>query len=1090
MRTKLNVILTLFLAFVVHLSYAQEKTITGNVTDQDGLPLPGVNIVVQSTTVGTQTDFDGNYTIEASVGQNLVFSYLGYSSATRSVGASNTINVQMQEDAEALEEVVVTALGIKREKQALGYATTEVKGDQVNTAKETNFMNSLSGKVAGLDIKKSSSLGGSSNIVLRGYTSVTGNNQPLFVVDGTPISNVNNSTYAADDSEASGQTTGRGGYDYGNAAMDINPEDIESVNVLKGAAASNLYGSRAANGVIIITTKTGTRNKGLGITVNSGVTMAKYDKDTFPTYQNEYGAGYGPYYSGPGGHFFEQDIDGDGIDDLTTVFTEDASFGAAFDPNLLVYQWDAFYPESPNYLTATPWIAGKHGPEQVFNTGVSLNNSISISSGTETGAFRLGYTNLDQTGIVPNSRIQRNTVDFNGSQDLSEKLTVGVKATFTKTDGRGRYGTGYDGNNLMQSFRQWHERNVDFQAQEAAYFATRRNVTWNYGGDPLTQEGLVPIFFDNPYWVLYENYETDTRNRLFGNVNLTYEMTDWLSITGRTSVDTYSELQEERHAIGSTPGSTPANLSYPSRYQRYNRDFTELNYDLLLNYDFDLTEKLSLDGVLGATARQQSVEWIRAATSGGLVVPKLYSLSNSQNLLSPPVEYAGKLKQYGFFGNASFGYGGFIYLDLSGRYDISSTLPDDSNGFFYPAISTSFVFSKLLNADWLSFAKIRANYAEVGNSTVPQRVYDSYFSPTNFTVPLFSVSGQANNRNLVNELSKSFEVGLEASFANKRAGFDVSYYKTNTTDQIFPVQVSRATGNSSKVVNSGDIENRGIEAAVFVSPVKNDNFEWTVNATWAKNTSEVISLFDGVDNVQLTSNQGGVTINATIGQPYGSIWGSNFTFLDGQRVINPDTGRYVVDATPQPIGDFNPEWKGGVSNMLRYKNLSFSFLIDVQKGGDVFSLDTWYGFATGVYDITAGLNELGNPKRDPVADGGGILLEGVNPDGSPNTTRADASTYANPLGYVRAPNALHVYDASYVKLREVTLSYKLPDNMLRNLPINNITFSLTGRNLWIIDKNMPYSDPEAGLSAGNYQGYQSSPYPSTKEYGFNVRFDF
>ncbi len=1084
MRARHKGLLTLLLALVVQFSFAQEKSVTGTVTDQNGLPLPGVNILVQGTTTGTQTDFDGNYSIEAEEGQVLVFTYIGQKEVSQTVGASNTINVQMVEDAQALDEVVVTALGIKREKQALGYATTEVKGDQVNTAKETNFMNSLSGKVAGLDIKKSSSLGGSSNIILRGYTSITGNNQPLFVVDGTPISNVTNATTAATETTGSStdQTTGRGGYDYGNAAMDINPEDIESVNVLKGAAASNLYGSRAANGVIIITTKSGSKSKGLGVTVNSGVSLAKYDKDTFPTYQNEYGAGYGPFYSGPGGYFFEQDIDGDGVDDLTTVFTEDASFGAAFDPNLLVYQWNAFYPESPQYLQATPWLAAKNGPEYIFNTGVTLNNSVSVSAGSETGSFRLGYTSLDQTGIVPNSQIQRNTVDFNGSQELSDKLTAGVKATFTKTDGRGRYGTGYDANNIMQSFRQWHQRNVDYKQQEEAYFATRRNITWNYGGDPLTEEGQVPIFFDNPYWTQYENFQTDTRNRIFGNVNLTYDAADWLSITGRTSIDTYSELREERTAVGS--------VNSPSLYRRFNQSFTELNYDLLFNYNFDLTEKLGLDGVVGATARQQRIEYIRAETSGGLVVPKLYSLSNSQNLLPPPAEYLGELKQYGFFANASFNYDSVLYLDLSGRYDYSSTLPDDNNGFFYPAISTSFVFSKLLNADWLSFAKLRANYAEVGNSTVPLRVYDSYFSPTNFTVPLFSVSGQANNRNLVNELTNSYEVGLEMSFANRRAGFDISYYKTNTTDQIFPVQVSRAVGFSSKVVNSGDIENRGIEVALNVTPVRTEDFEWTVNGTWAKNQSEVISLFDGVDNLQMGSFQGGVTINATVGEPYGSIWGGNFTFLDGQRVINPDNGRYVVDGTPQPIGDINPEWKGGISNMLRYKNLSMSFLIDVQKGGDFFSLDSWYGYATGVYDVTAGLNEIGNPKRDPVAEGGGILLEGVNPDGSPNTTRTEMNVYSHALGYVRAPQALHVWDASYVKLREVTFSYKLPSDLLKNIPLNNVTFSLVGRNLWIIDKNVPYTDPEAGLSAGNLQGYQSSPYPTAKEYGFNVRFDF
>ncbi len=1080
MRARHKGLLTLLLALVVQISFAQEKTVTGTVTDQSDLPLPGVNILVQGTTNGTQTDFDGNYSIDADEGQVLVFTYIGQKEVSQTVGANDTIDVVMEEDAQALDEVVVTALGISKQKQALGYATTQVSGDQVNTAKETNFINSLSGKVAGLDIKKSSSLGGSSNIILRGYTSLTGNNQPLFVVDGTPIGNSSNAT-ATSDLTSDDQTTGRGGYDYGNAAMDINPEDIESVNVLKGAAASNLYGSRAANGVIIITTKKGKRSKGLGVTVNSGVSLAKYDKDTFPKYQNQYGAGYGPFYeNGPGGFFSGLDVDGDGIDDLTTPFTEDASQGGAFNPNLLVYQWDAFYPESPTYLQATPWVARKHGPEYIFNTGVTLNNSVSVSAGSETGSFRLGYTSLDQSGIVPNSKIKRNSVDFNGSQELSDKLTASVKATFTKTDGKGRYGTGYDGRNIMQQFRQWNQINVDYKQQEEAYFATKRNISWNYGGNPLTPEGQAAIFFDNPYFTQYENFETDTRNRLFGNITLDYEAADWLGITARTSVDTYSELQEERLAITS--------VGVPE-YKRYNQTYTELNYDLLFNYDFDLTEKLTLDGVIGATARQNRIEWVRASTSGGLVVPRLYALSNSINLLEPSKEYLGRLKQYGFFANASFAYDGFLYLDLSGRYDISSTLPEGNSGFFYPAVSTSLVFSKLLDLPWLSLGKFRANYAQVGNSTNPYRVFDSYFSPTNFSVPLFSVSSQKSNENLVNELSDSFELGLEMSFANKRAGFDVSYYKTNTVDQIFPVTVTRATGYSSRVINSGEVQNNGVEAALFVSPVRTEDFEWRINATWAKNTSKVISLFtnettgESVDNVQLGSFQGGISINATVGEPYGSIWGSNFTYLrDGDGnitnsspIIDPDSGKYVRDATPQPIGDINPEWKGGVSNTLTYKNLSFSFLIDVQKGGDVFSLDTWYGYATGVYDVTAGFNELGNLVRDPVEAGGGILLEGINPDGSANTTRSLVD-FENAIGYRSAPNALHVYDASYVKLREMTFSYKLPSKLLKNIPINNMTFSLTGRNLWIIDKNMPYSDPEAGLSAGNLQGYQSSPF--------------
>ena len=1071
MKTKFNGILTLLLALVVQLSFAQTETISGNVSDETG-PLPGVSIVIKGTTVGTETDFDGNYSIEANAGDILQFSFVGMATQEVTVGNSNTVNVTLVAD-NVLDEVVVTALGIKREKKALGYATTQIKGEAVNTAKETNFMNSLSGKVAGLSIKKSNNLGGSTNVILRGYTSITGNNQPLFIVDGTPISNSN--------TNSGGQATGRGGYDYGNAAMDINPEDIESINILKGAAASNLYGSRAANGVIIITTKKGKRGQGLGVTVNSGISFANYDADTFVKYQDEYGAGYSNYYYGSTGGFFDQDINGDSVDDLTTVFSEDASFGERFDPNLMVYQWDAFYPESDNYLMATPWVAGKNKANSVFETGVTLTNSVTLSSGSDTGSFRLSYSNLNQTGILPNSSLKRNTFDFNGEQDLSDKFKVGVKVTYTKTDGKGRNGTGYHANNGMQSFRQWSQMNVDYKDQKTAYFRTRRNITWNYGGDPLTAGGREPIYFDNPYWVLYENYETDTRSRLFGNVNLTYQATDWLTIIARTSIDTYNELQEERTAVSST------NLP---QYSRYNRSFEEINYDLLFNLNFDLTEKLSLDGLVGATARTQNINSIYAATSGGLVVPRLYSLSNSVNLLPPPGEYEGGRKDYGFYGNASFSYNNLVYLDLSGRYDISSTLPDDNNGFFYPAISTSVIISQLIEADWLSFAKVRGNWAQVGNSTNPYRVYDSYYSPTNFSVPLFSVNSTKNNKELRNELTTGWEFGLEASFMKRRFGFDLAYYNTDTEDQIFNVAIDPATGYSRKIVNSGVINNKGVELSAYVTPVRNENFEWTLSGVYAKNESEVMSLYEGVDNLQMGSMQGGVSLNATVGQPYGTIWGSNFTFENGQRVIDATSGRYVKDATPQIIGDINPDYKAGITNTLKYKNLTFSFLIDIQKGGSVFSLDTWYGYGTGIYDITAGLNELGNPKRDAIADGGGILLQGVNPGGATNTTRTRMDYYANALGWVRAPNALHVYDASYVKLREITLSYKMSSKFIEKTPFNDITVSAVGRNLWIIHKNMPYSDPEAGLSSGNLQGYQSGAAPAQKEYGFNVKFNF
>lgn len=1070
MRTKFSSILTLLLAFVVQITFAQQQTVTGNVTDESGLPLPGVNIIIKGTSTGVQSDFDGNYAIEASQGDILVFSFIGLQTAEYPVGSSNVVDVVLQGDAAQLEEVVVTALGISREKRSLGYATEEVDGTAVNTAKEANFMNSLSGKVSGLDIKKSSTLGGSSNIIIRGYTSLTGNNQPLFVVDGVPISN--------DNSNTSNQQTGRGGYDYGNAAMDVNPDDIASVNVLKGAAASALYGSRAANGVIIITTKKGKKGTDIGVTITSGVTFSDYDKDTFMEYQKEYGAGYGPYY-GSTGFFDEADIDGDGVDDLVVPFTEDASYGGRFDPNLNVFQWDAFYPESDNYLQATPWVAAANGPESVFRTGAALNNSIALNGGTDKSTYRLSYTLFDQDGILPNSNIKRNTIDFNGTHDFTDKLTAGIKATYTNTDGKGRYGTGYSGTNIFQSMRQWNQANVDFEDQKDAYFETRRNITWNYsdaiGGD------FSPIYTDNPYWQLYENYQTDTRDRFYGNVNLNYEVTDWFNAVARVSMDTYTDLREERTNVSSNG---------VSGYSRYDANYRELNYDLLLNFDFDLADDLSFSGILGATARRLNNRSMRASTTGGLVIPRLFALSNSQNLLVPPSESVTELHTNGYFASASFGYKNFLYLDATARIDEVSSLPEEDNSYFYPSISTSFVFSSLVDATWLSFGKVRANYAEVGNYAPPLSVNDVYDSPTNFTTPLYSVPSTANNRELKNETTKSYEVGLEMEFFNRRLGFDVAAYQSNSIDQLMPVTLTGATGYTRRWVNAGEIENIGVELSLHGSPIKTEDFEWRINANWFQNESEVISLFGDQQNLQMASLQGGVTINATVGQPYGTIWGTNYTFEDGQRVIDPTTGRFVIDGTPQVIGDINPDWKAGINNTLSYKNLALSFLIDIQEGGNVFSLDTWYGYGTGVPVNTAGLNQLGNPLRDPVADGGGILLAGVNPGGNQNTTRADMSTYDNALGWRNSPNAYHTYDASYVKLREVTLSYTLPESIIDRLPFTDISVSAIGRNLWIIDKNVPYADPEAGLSSGNIQGYQSGAIPSTKDYGFNVRLQF
>ncbi|WP_242085796.1 SusC/RagA family TonB-linked outer membrane protein [Aestuariivivens sediminis] len=1094
MKTKFSGMLVLFLALAVQFTFAQEKTVSGKVTDGNELPLPGTTVLVKGTSSGTSTDFDGNYSIEVSEGQSLVFSFVGYTTQEIVVGASNTINVSLMEDAESLEEVVVTALGIKREKKSLGYATQEVDGEAVSKVQSQNFVNSLSGKVAGLQIKPSGTLGGGTQVVIRGNASVLGNNQALFVIDGVPIDNsINNQIVASISTESRQTVNGKGGYDYGNAASDINPDDIESINVLKGAAASALYGSRAANGVIMITTKKGSKKTGIGVTINSSLMVGTVDDSTLPVYQKKYGAGYGPGYGASGEEYFNDqfDINGDGINDLSVPYTEDASWGAEFDPNLLVYQWNAIYPQLDTYLQPTPWVVGKHDPNYIFETSSTAVNSVSLDGGSDNGSFRLGATNMLTTGILPNSEIKRSSLNFNGSLDLTDKFTVSTTFNFVKTDGKGRYGTGYDSNNVMQQNRQWTQMNIDFKEQKEAYFATRENITWNSNSHLDTS----PIYSDNPWWTFYENYETDTRNRFYGNVVLNYELTDWLSVLGRFTYDTYTEFQEERTNVGSS--NVPA-------YIRFNNSVSEYNYDAILSVNYDLTDDLNLDGNLGFNLSRKQWNNMLAQTNGGLNAPRLYALSNSVSPINAPNEFDATRMIDGVFARASLGYLNTYFVEGTFRRDRNSSLPMADNTYNYWSLTGSMIFSQLIEADWLTFGKLRGNYGTVGNGTDPYQVFNTYAvsSP-------FGGAGNASNPttkanlNLLPEEQENWEIGLEMSFLQRRLGFDITYYNTQNKNQITKVPVSTATGYGTVLLNAGTIENKGWEVQFFATPLKIDDFSWDLRLNWDRNRNKVLSLADGIEVLELSSNlQTGVSINAAVGQPYGTIRGRDWVYYDingngetdsserfaANRVI-ASTGRPLRTAeTNKNIGNVNPDWKAGIFNSFTYKNFNLSFLIDIQKGGDVFSLDTYYGYGTGLYDFTAGLNDKGNPLRDPVASGGGYLWEGVQADGSTNTVYRDM-TNPGEFGY-RLAQAAHVYDAGYVKLREISLAYTVDKKLIDKTFLTGATISLIGRNLWIIDKSTPYTDPEAGLSAGNIQGNQSGAYPAVKEVGASLKLQF
>ncbi|MDQ1805631.1 SusC/RagA family TonB-linked outer membrane protein [Chryseobacterium sp. PTM-20240506] len=983
-------------------------------------------------------------------------------------GKSDTVRTQN------IEGVVVTALGIKREKKSLGYSTQEVKGDQISAVPVANVSDALAGQVAGLNITQSGTMGGSTNMVIRGIKSLTSSNQALIVIDGTPI---NNETF-----NQSGIGSGGGGYDYSNGLADLNANDIESVNVLKGAAASALYGSRGMNGVVMITTKKGRKSKKIGIEFNSSTTLGFVDKSTLPKYQHEYGGGY------TGNSFYSGDIKGNGVVENNIVYTyDDASFGTRFDPNLYVYNWDSQYPQLPGYLKPTPWVAGKD-PNSIWNTAATYQNSIAFSAGNEKGKYRLGYTNFLQEGALDNSEIRKNTIDFSADYNFTEKLNIFGNINYINTNGRGRVYTGYESRNPMQGFRQWWNMSVDMDKQREAYNLTGQNITWNIKDYTKQEVGYT----DNYFFNRNQNYQSDTRNRYFGNFGFNYKITDWISFMGRYAFDTFDELRQERVATGSSNQGRRSNGGKGEYYFMTHKVY-EMNYDAILNINKNLGADFSLNGNVGFNLRRNGRYGNSGLTNGGLKVPGLYSITNSAEPLTEVNvgDFDENKSVDGIFAQASLGYKNMLFLDGSIRRDRSSTLPISNNTYWYPSGSVSFVFSELLaSKNKISFGKVRLNYAVVGNDTGPYNLLNTYaFNPAFNGSFNASARDVAANPNLKPEMLDEMEAGLEMGFFKNRISFDVSVYQQKTKDLITPTNISGASGFTSRWINAGDIQNRGIEARLTVVPIKTTKFSWEVTANWSKNKSKVTKIYGETDFLPFAS-MWNVTSGAMLGESTGTIRGTNYVYLNGQRVVDSN-GKYMISTNPQEkIGDAVPDWRGSIINTIRYKNLSLSFLIDVKKGGDVYSQDMAFGLATGLYKETAGLNDLGNPLRNTLANGGGVILPGVKADGIPNDIRAGFTNYRNPYGYYGGPEAMHVYDGSFVKLRNVTISYKLPKETFGNSFIDSMTLSLIGRNLWIIHKNLPYADPEALMSSGNALGFQNGAHPSMREIGASIKVEF
>ena len=1042
MKTKFKGILTLFLALVMQVSFAQEKTISGTVTDESGA-LPGVSIVIKGSKKGIETDFDGKYSITASNGDVFVFRYLGYKTVEKTVGNSNTINVVLEVGGEVLDEIVITAFGIKRSEKALGYSVQSIKGDAMTEARESNLTNAISGKVAGVQVTGTSgSVGASSRIVLRGNSSITGNNEPLYVVDGVPISN-----------SSFGNAGSGGGVDLPNGAADLNPDDIESITVLKGPNAAALYGLRAGNGVIVITTKKGDASKKFSISINTNVTMS--NPLLLPDYQNSYGQG------GDTNHFNYVDGASGGIGDGV-----DESWGPALDAGLEFVQWDS---QLTNNGNPTPWISYPDNVKDFLNTGVNISNNVSITS----GGFRLSIGNSEQQGMVPFTELKKFTVGVSGSLKLGERLTASVSLNYFNQDSDNIPISGYNNENPFQQFI-WSARQVNFTdlrdwrnfpLAPANTAAAGTPLNWNHN------------FQNNPYWVLETNRNTFEKDRLIGNVDLTSQLTDHLSLSTKLGVDSFNQFTTNRKAVGS-------NTAQDGSYAQSQRRFEEVNASFLLNYNKNFTEDFGFSLSVGGNHMNRTYDGLSGSLPA-LELPNLYNLSNLQTGSTANISnYHSDQQINSFYGYGQFSYKDMFFVDFTGRNDWSSILPVANNSFFYPSVTASVVLSDVfpvLKENNINFLKVRGGWSKVGSTGA----LGAYSLNQTFGLSNSGFGNQASvpntqyNPNLKAETVTGVEFGIDAKMFDNRLRFSATYYDQESADLLVPIGVTAATGFTNVWDNIADMRNSGYELQLGGTIIKKEDFSFDVDVNFAQNNNEVTSLGDL--DTYILGGQWGLSLEARPGQPYGSLVGRDFERTAGGEVIY-ENGLPLIDSTNKIIGNIAPDWTGGASFSVRYKAFDFSTLIDAKIGGDVHSMTYSWGRYAGTLSETLIGRETGVVGNGVMSDGnGGYVANNV----VVSAKSFNQSTYSNSV------ESSAIFDASYVKLRQVSIGYTLPRKFIENSIVKSLKISVVGRNLAILHKNTPHIDPETGFSAANgEQGQEFGQYPSARNIGFNINLKF
>jgi len=1044
MRSKFKWIFTLLIALTMQFSFAQEKTVTGVVSDNSG-PLPGANVVVQGSKTGTQTDVDGKFSIKAKAGDVLVFSFVGMTETTAKVGASNTVNVKMQ-DGVKLEEVVVGALGVKRKEKAVGYAAQNIKGSTFTEARENNLVNALSGRIAGVQVTNSSgAVGSSSRIVLRGNSSITGNNQALFVVDGVPF---DNSSY--------GNSGSDGGRDLPNGAASISPDDIESMTVLKGPNAAALYGIRASNGVIIITTKSGKGKKSLSVaTFNSNTSFS--DPLILPNFQNSYGQGatsdFFQFVDGAGNGY------NDGVDE---------SWGPALDRGLSFVQWDSYKVGG----APLPWISHPNNVKDFYQTGVVMSNNLSLSAGNEDANFRMSVGNSNETGMVPFTDFQKFNVTLNGNIKLGERLSSGVSLMYFNDRSNNLPTAGYSNENAAQQFI-WSARNVNFTDLKDWRNLPGAAAGTAAAGTPLNWN---TVFQNNPYWVLETNTNSYDRDRVTGSTFLTYQLNSSFSATGKLLLDHYSQLTTSRQGIGS---NNAPDGSYGENTLRY----SEINSEMVLSYKKQLTSDFNLSLNVGANHMKR----VRTQTYGsipGLELPNFYNLSNIKTGTTASVGNQYVENRIGsILGFGQLSYKDYIFVDFSGRKDWASVLPVKNNSFFYPAISGSVVLSDMLGFKdtKINYLKIRGGWSKVGGTGAlgAYSLNNTYNLVNNGYGIQASTPNTQYNPNLKPESVVGTEFGFDLTGFNNRLRVAATYYTKVSSDLLVPIQVSASTGYTSVWDNVANMENKGIELQLGVTLLKAKDFSFDVDLNFAKNNNEVTSL-TGLDTYIL-GGQWGATLEARPGHPYGDIVGRGFERDPNGNVIYVN-GLPKIESTKKVLGNIAPDWTGGANFTIRYKDFDLSTLIDAKVGGDVHSMTYAWGRYAGVLEETLIGRETGVVGNGVMSDGAGGYVA--------NNVVVSAKSF-NQTSFGNTIEESAIFDATYIKLRSMSLGYSLPKKWLKESFIADFKFSLVARNLAILFKNAPHIDPETGFSSANgEQGQEFGQIPSARSYGFNINVKF